>query len=94
MIPSLLIIGYMSDPRTHAAIFVNDVYERAYGTNLFHKLMMFTGWAFDLETPTPDLSATLSTTAWRVSLWISLGLVTLAAAAWRSGRQSGSLRCS
>ena len=84
MVPSLLMIGYMSDPRTHAAIFVNDVYQRAYGINLFHKLMMFTGWAFDMQIPTPDLNATLSTTAWHGSLWIWLGLLALAASAWKS----------
>jgi hypothetical protein len=84
MVPSLLIIGYMSDPRTHDAIFVNDIYQRAYGINLFHKLMMLTGWAFDMQTPTPDLSATLSTTAWHASLWITLGLLVLGAVAWRS----------
>jgi hypothetical protein len=84
MLPGALIAAYMSVPAVHSAIFVNDVYSRAYGANLFHNLMTLTGWVTEFENPTPDLASVLSTTAWHTSLWVMLGFLALAALAWRT----------
>lgn len=84
MVPTVLLLAYLSSPSVQAAIFVNQAYQRAYGMNVFHNLMMLTGWTFDLQSTVPDLLATLSTTAWHTSLWIVLGLGAVAAFAWRT----------
>ena len=86
MVPSVLLMTYMSSPAVQAAIFVDDTYARAYGVNLFHSLMTFTDWATDLQTPVPDLYSILSTTAWRTALWILLAFTAVAAFGWRSTR--------
>ena len=84
--PGVLLALYLSLPSVHAAIFVNDVYTRAYGMNVFHNLMTLTHWALDFQTPTPDLYSVLSTTAWRSALWPMLGLALVAVLAWRATR--------
>ena len=86
MAPTVLLLAYLSSPVVQAGLFVNDIYARAYGVNLFHNLMTMTGWATDFRTPIPDLYSTLSTAAWRTGLWVTLGFAALAVVAWRATR--------
>jgi hypothetical protein len=84
MVPSLLMLAYLSSPAVQAALFVDQAYQRAFGINVFHNLMTLTGWTFDMQSPAPDLLAAISATAWHVNLWIVLGFAALAAVAWRA----------
>lgn len=84
MVPSVLMLAYLSSPAVQVVIFVNQAYQREYGINVFHNLMMLTGWTFDLQSTVPDLLTELSTTAWQGSLWIVLALAVVAGLAWRA----------
>ena len=84
MVPSVLMLAYLSTPAVQAALFHDQAYQRAWGINVFHNLMTMTGWTFDQQSLAPDLLSAISATAWRVYLWVVLGLVALAVAAWRT----------
>ncbi|MBI1795481.1 MAG: hypothetical protein HY076_08680 [Candidatus Eisenbacteria bacterium] len=82
--PALLLALYMASPGVHAAIFVNQVYGRAYGMHLVHNLATLTRWTYDFRAPAPDLNGELSTSAWPGALALLAALAALAAAAWRT----------
>ena len=45
------------------------------GSNLFHNLMTYTAWAINLTHPLPDLVSSFDPGAWRVGLWVYVGLL-------------------
>jgi hypothetical protein len=65
--------------------FGGDAYAMALGANLFHNLMTYVGWAFDVRNPFFDDPGGISTTAWHVGLPL---LALLFALAWFTRRHT------
>jgi hypothetical protein len=63
--------------------FGGDAYAMAFGSNLFHNLMTYTSWAFDVKNAFFDDPGGLSLTAWRVGLPVLILVLALAAFTWR-----------
>ena len=58
--------------------FGGEAYAMAFGANLFHNLMTYVAWAFDLRNAFFDDPGGISESAWRFGLPVLLGLLALA----------------
>jgi len=58
--------------------FGGEAYAMAFAANLFHNLMTYVAWAFDLRNPFFDDPGGISQSAWRVGLPVAAALLALA----------------
>jgi tetratricopeptide (TPR) repeat protein len=63
-----------------------EAYAMGFGTNLFHNLMTYCAWVADLRSPMPDARNGIDELAWKVGLWVALGLLLIALATIRRTR--------
>lgn len=65
--------------------FGSEAYAMGFGTNLFHNLMTYVAWAFDVRNPFFDDPGRISPEAWHVGLPVLTALVALA---WGTRRRT------
>jgi len=76
----VLVIGNLRD-----RAFGGEAYAMAFGSGVFHNLMTYVSWAFDVRNPFFDDPGGISFTAWRVGLPV---LAILLALAWFTRRRT------
>ncbi len=80
-----LLLAYLALSHVRSRSLGGDAYAMEFGANLFHNLMTYLTWSFNLKDAVPD-GPGLSVTAWHAGLFMAAAV---AAGAWLSRRRSG-----
>ena len=75
---SAVIGGALALAHVRERAFAGVAYAIGFGADLFHNLMTYTAWAFDVRDPFYDQPGAVSRQAWRVALPIVAALIALA----------------